>query len=242
MVALEEYEALRNQPQGRPAMYQRWRNLLFLHSRHDPNEIQKLLPPGLEIDTFDGSAWVGLVPFRMEGVRPVGFPGVPGLSVFPETNVRTYAHFNGVPGVWFFSLDAGNATACKIARWFFGLPYHFAQMSVCEGDNRIEYRQSRRGTAVRSQIVCRPGTEIAAPKPGSLEFFLVERYLLFTLRNGKLYSGRVHHPPYPLRTAGVESLEESLVQAAGIVPRGFEHVVYSPGVDVRVFRLAELGP
>lgn len=223
-------------------MVQRWRSLLFLHSRHEPSEIQKLLPDGLEIDTYDGSAWVGLVPFRMEGVRPAGLPPLPRLNAFPETNVRTYVHHKGIPGVWFFSLDAANATACKVARRFYALPYHFSQMRVCEDAGRVEYRHRRRASSVHSEIVCRPGPEIAAPEPGSLEFFLVERYLLFAQRSGRLLSGRVHHRPYPVQSVTVEAIEENLVQAAGIVPRDFDHVLFSPGVDVRVFRLDDLGP
>jgi hypothetical protein len=177
----------------------------------------------------------------MTGVRTVGAPAIRRISDFHEINVRTYVDRDGRdPGVWFFSLDAGNATACSIARRFFGLPYHFAEMSLCEEPDRVEYRHRRRGTEVRSEIACRLGESLKAPEPGSLEYFLVERYLLFSLQSGRLRSGRVHNRPYPVQSAVIEKVDENLVQAAGITPGGIEHVIFSPGVDVRVFRLADL--
>jgi uncharacterized protein YqjF (DUF2071 family) len=221
-------------------MYQRWTSLLFLHFRCDPAEIQALLPEGLEVDTFDGSAWIGLVPFHMEGVRPVGFPSVKGLSAFPETNVRTYVHCNGVPGVWFFSLDAANPIACAFARKFFSLPYFDARMGIADDGDRITYEGIRTDLRTGSTITCSLGMKLPQSEPGSLEYFLVERYLLYTHGQSKLRQGRVFHDPYSLRVANVEGVEENLVKAAGIAPRDFEHAVYSPGVDVRVYRLTEV--
>ncbi len=240
MVSLPNYETLRTAPPDRPAMFQRWRSLLFLHFRCDPAEIQALLPPGLEVDTFDGSAWVGLVPFLMEGVRPVGMPALPWLSAFPETNVRTYVHRNGVPGVWFFSLDAANPMACAFARKFFSLPYFDARMGVADDGDRITYEGIRNDLKTGSTITCEVGMKLPESTPGSLEYFLVERYLLFVFRLGRLYQGRVFHEPYSLRVASVAGVEENLIKAAGIVPRDFEHAVFSPGVDVRVYRLTEV--
>jgi uncharacterized protein YqjF (DUF2071 family) len=239
MVALDNYESLRREPNAKPVMYQRWRSLLFLHFRCDPSEIQRLLPPGLEVDTFDGSAWVGLVPFRMEGVRPVGIPPIKWLSAFPETNVRTYVHRNGVPGVWFFSLEAANSAACAIARRFFGLPYHFARMSVEVDHDRIAYCGARRDGQAGCRVTCTVGSTRVSSEPGSLEYFLIERYLLYSLHRGQLCQGHVFHSPYPLQTANLDAVEETLVSAAGVVPREFEHVAYSSGVDVRVYRLTE---
>jgi len=237
---------LRQRPGTKAVMRQCWRSLLFLHFACDANEVQALLPTGLEIETFPDEtcrerAWVGLVPFRMEGVRPVFLPAVPYLSAFPETNVRTYVRHQGkAPGVWFFSLEAGNALACKIARRFFGLPYFAADMSVIEEGDQIEYRSRRRGHGAECNVTAQFQDQIALAEPGSLEFFLIERYLLYALKDGRLYSGRVHHSPYPLRKAHVTSTQESLVKAAGIEPRPITHVCASDGVDVDVFPLNPL--
>jgi len=235
--------ALRERPSGSPVMYQRWRSLLFLHFPCPPAEIQELLPSGLTVDTFpdesgDEMAWVGLVPFRMEGVRPRFAPPAPGLSAFPETNVRTYVHRDGAePGVWFFSLDAANRIACWAARSFFSLPYHHADMNVIEsGDNR-HYESRRYSDAAALEAQASFGAPLPLAEPGSLEFFLIERYLLYSERGGQLLSGQVHHRPYPLRTASISVVEESLTKAAGISRRPFIHSAASDGVDVEVFPL-----
>jgi len=235
---LAAYEALRQVPDGRPVMAQRWRSLTFLHFACDPAEIQSLLPAGLTVDTFDGRAWVGLVPFRMEGVRPLPFPAVPSLSDFPETNVRTYVHREGEePGVWFFSLDAANGLACRIARRFFALPYFEARMTVDESSSTVRYWSERRDEPATLELETELGPEIGLAEPGSLEFFLVERYLLYARRGDRLMTGRVHHAPYGLRTATVRSIKETMVGAAGMSPRPFEHVLFSSGVDVLVWPL-----
>lgn len=225
-------------------MIHHWRALTFLHYSCAPAEIQRQLPDGLTVDTFPDSsgnerAWVGLVPFRMENVRPVAMPGLPGCTAFAETNVRTYVHRDGRdPGVWFFSLDAANFAACRWARLFYGLPYFEAVMAVREGGSTVSYRSRRlRAMAPAVNLTCELGEELPAATPGTLEFFLVERYLLYALRRGRLHTGQVHHPPYPLRAATVQEGTESLVQAAHLTPRSWEHVLYSPGVDVEVFRL-----
>lgn len=238
---------LRERPAGPPVMYQRWRSLTFLHFACEPSEIQALLPPGLSVDTYPDEsgvekAWVGLVPFEMEGVRPRGIPPVPGFSAFPETNVRTYVHRDGAgPGVWFFSLDAANAIACSVARRFFALPYHHAQMIVLEEGDVRRYISKRFSDELSLILVSRFGEDLPPAEPDSLEFFLVERYLLYAYRDGKLYTGQVHHRPYPLRSVEIEPLTESLVQAAGIQPRSFTHFVASDGVDVEVFGLRLAG-
>jgi uncharacterized protein YqjF (DUF2071 family) len=219
-------------------MYQRWRSLLFLHFSCEPQEIQRLLPRGLEVDTFDGKAWVGLVPFRMEGIRARFFPGLPGNSAFPETNVRSYVHKHGKePGVWFFSLDAANPLACRVARTLWRLPYHEASMALAEEPTSRRYTCSRHQGGIESHIEAELGEAIDPPKAGSLEFFLIERYLLYAERAGQLLKGRVHHPPYPLQSVKVKEFDDSLVLAAGIEPRPFEHALYSPGVDVRIFAI-----
>ncbi len=165
MLSIDHYFALRERPTSPVVMWQRWRSLLFLHYSSDPEEVQATLPAGLTVDTFDGRAWVGLVPFRMEGVRPRGLPAVRGLSDFPETNVRTYVHREGrEPGVWFYSLDAANGLACAVARRFFGLPYHHADMEVEEANASIRYESLRREGGVESRALA----EIGEPIPSNL--------------------------------------------------------------------------
>lgn len=231
--------ALRDRPAGRPVMRQSWRHLLFLHFPCDPGEVARLLPPGLSVDTFpdetgEPKAWIGLVPFLMTNVRWSFSPAIPGTHTFPETNVRTYVHRDGKePGVWFFSLDAMNRLAVLAARQAFSLPYFFSRMTLDVAGDYVRYTGDRAGA--RYAIDARIGPELADPAPGSLEFFLIERYLLYAFRNGKLWTGRVHHPPYRLRTAHAESLEEDLVSAAGLDARPFTHALFSPGVDVDIF-------
>lgn len=225
-------------------MVQRWRSLVFLHFACLPQEIQSLLPEGLEVDVFpdqtgEDMAWVGLVPFRMEGVRPRALPEFAPLSDFPETNVRTYVRRRGEnPGVWFFSLDAANAIACRIAQKFFALPYFWADMTVADASDRWVFQSRRRSGSAYCHLDVRVGPDLAAPKPGSLEYFLVERYRLYSFRWGRLYEGEVRHQPYPLRSAEITHIDESLVKAAGVKEHPFSHVVASTGVDVDVFPLS----
>jgi uncharacterized protein YqjF (DUF2071 family) len=238
MLAIEEYEKLRVRPRGPHVMYQRWRSLLFLHFPCPASEIQALLPAGLEVDTYDGKAWVGLVLFRMEGIRPRFAFGVPGHSAFPETNVRTYAHREGrEPGVWFFSLDAASGLACRVARMSYALPYFAARMNVREERDVRTYDSVRCMGGVESHVSATIGQPLQPLKPGSLEFFLVERYMLYAARGGRLLKGMVHHPAYPLREVLHFEARENLVQAGGISPRPFEHAIYSPGVDVDIFAI-----
>ncbi len=225
-------------------MRQRWRDLLFLHFSCDPSEIASLLPPGLTVDTFPDEtgkerAWIGLVPFLMNDVRWAFMPRIPGTHTFPETNVRTYVHYEGRdPGVWFFSLDAANVLAVKTARMAFALPYFAAQMKVDRRDDHISYRgiRARESYEIESSI----GKALPIAAPGALEFFLAERYLLYAYRHGRLLTGRVHHSPYEFREAGYEREDETLVQSAGISPRPFIHRLFSEGVDVDVFPLRPL--
>jgi uncharacterized protein len=230
-------------------MHQKWRDLLFLHFPEDPGVVQALLPPGLEVDTFpdesgEEKAWIGLVPFRMEGVRAVGMPALPGLSAFPETNVRTYVHAGGAaPGVWFFSLDAANEAACNFARRFFSLPYWYAKMAVERDGDRLVYlseRRARGAPTAEADIHCKALESMSASAPGTLVFFLVERYLLYAENRGRLFTGQVHHRPYPLRKAALKHSHERLLQAAGIQAKPWTHTCFSEGVDVEIFPIRAL--
>lgn len=230
------------------AGYHVWSDLTFIHWRVPVTLLQPLLPPELTVDTYDGTAWLGLVPFQMFGVRPWWSPSVPGISNFPETNVRTYVHFEGRdPGVWFFSLDAARLLAVNLARWGWGLNYRWARMSVKHVGSRIEYRSRR----VLSGVVCNADVEVGEPysdgelsadtrvaRRGTLEHFLVERYLLYSTRYGYIYRGQVHHRPYPLRNARLLHLDQGLLAVNRIAPEEEPcHVLYSPGVNVEVFNL-----
>jgi uncharacterized protein YqjF (DUF2071 family) len=230
-------------------MRQNWRELLFLHWRLPPEAVRPLVPSELELDLFDGAAYVGLIPFTMTGVRPVGLPPLFGVSSFHETNVRTYVRVAGQdPGVWFFSLDAASSAAVRLARKFFHLPYHRAQMFLdreptgsVSSPSAVVYAGVRHwpaplpaSYAVRARAIGSP--EPAAP--GTLAHFLVERYILYTLSHGRLYKGRVHHTAYPIQQGQILSLDETLLAAAGIHRPDAEPLAhYSPGVDVEVFSL-----
>jgi uncharacterized protein YqjF (DUF2071 family) len=238
-------------PSERVVMRQDWRHLLFLHWEVDPAALRALLPPGLTLDTYEGRAFVGLVPFTMRNVRPVWSPPLPWLSHFHEVNVRTYVcHERREPGVWFFSLDAANPVAVLAARALWKLPYFHARMSLKRvAGGCFEYRSERRwpkpvpaGCALRYEPT---GT----PQPsevGTLEFFLAERYNLYSFDCGRLFRGRVHHAPYPLQPARLIDLDETLVRAASVTlptaSTGSREPLahYAAGVNVDVFPLLQL--
>jgi uncharacterized protein len=208
----------------RGAMYQAWRNLTFLHWRYPAEVLQAHLPAGLLIDTFDGSAWLRLAPFMLE-LR---------LSAFPETNVLTYVLGpKGQSGVWFFSLDAASAMAVAGARFAYGLPYMWSRMRVHAEAQRAEYESARRWPDGRgvSRIVVERGEGIRA---GPLETFLTVRHRLFSLRRGRMVFADVQHPPWPLESARLVSLEQTLTDTLGLPrPTGVPLAHFSPGVEVQ---------
>jgi uncharacterized protein YqjF (DUF2071 family) len=237
--------ALRERPQrGLLVMFQKWRDLLFLHWEYEAGRIQRTLPQGLHVDTFEGKAYVGLVPFFMKNVQPRFLPSVPGISNFMETNVRTYVYDDqGVAGVWFYSLDANQWLAVQLARKFFKLPYFYARMqSRREKDSReINYSTWRRGAdeRLRSHFRYQSRGIVRTAEPGSLEFFLVERYVLFAYdeKRKKLFTGRVHHRPYPIFEADVPEWDTHLLELDGFEKPGRtpDHMLMSAGVEVEVF-------
>lgn len=225
-------------------MHQRCSSLLFLHWAWEPAEIQETLPAGLTVDVCDGRAWLGLVPFFMERVRPRGCPPVPFLSDFLELNVRTYVYDQlGRPGVWFYSLDCNRWLAVKGARRFFNLPYEHATMraSVEAATGEIDYRARRCGTEKESRFLWTASpTAKSAGAPGSLEFFLIERYRLFAQdRAGCLFSGRVHHAPYRIGAGETRAWDDRMLQLAGFDRGGRppDHVRTAEAVDVDVWPL-----
>lgn len=232
--------AVRKRPDRAHAMHQRWEQLLFLHWRWDVTEIQRRLPPGLFVDTFQSDAWLAIVPFYMRGIRPRFVPSVPGISNFLELNVRTYVHDErGRPGVWFYSLDCNQPLAVWTARTFFHLPYHHARMKAAAKDGWIDYDCHRHGKTDGARFRYSVAAQSKTAEPGSLEFFLAERYLLFSQTSRGLRCGQVHHSPYPLAEAKVENWSfEPLLQAGFTNPgRPPDHIIGSPGVDVLVYPL-----
>jgi len=228
-------------------MYQQWRDLLFLHWEYSVAAIQATLPEGLFVDTFAGRAYLGIVPFFMRNIRPRFLPAVPGISNFMELNLRTYVHDQaGVPGVWFYSLDANQWLAVKIARRFFHLPYEHAQMNSSRTpEGRIRYESLRTGERANGTgcvFDYAPGPELPQPSPDSLEFFLVERYRLYSSAPGGLRRGTVFHPPYPLCRAELTAWDEQLLTLNGFSPTGRppDHVLMSRGVDVAIFPLESI--
>jgi uncharacterized protein YqjF (DUF2071 family) len=231
-------------PADRPAGFQRWRHLLFLHWEVPVDALRSILPDSLHVDTFEGRAYVGVVPFTMLDVAPRWAPSVPGISNFHELNVRTYVHAGGRPGVWFFSLDAASSVAVVAARTGWSLPYHRASMSLEVNDQRVRYRSVRRWPGpTPADFACEYTIcdELGPARVGTFEHFLAERYLLFAKRGNRIDVGQVHHRPYPLHRAEVSSVSESVVRAAGMPePHGAPHALYSPGVDVDIYALRAL--
>ncbi len=204
--------------------------------------LRPLVPDALEIDTFEGDAFIGVVPFTMTNVRPLWVPPVPGISNFHETNVRTYVHHEGKdPGVWFLSLDAASRLAVWVARTFWHLPYHSARMALERGDGTLRYSSTRRGSGAKCELTCRPVTAPAPATPGTLEHFLAERYLLFADTGRGLRRGQVHHTPYPLQVSEVTEWDESLIAALGLErPAGEPIAHYAERVQVEIFGLTPL--
>mgnify|MGYP006425465259 CR=1 FL=1 len=240
--------AERGPPAGPAVMYQDWRELLFLHWAVDPDLVAATLPPGLSVDTFEGRAWIGVVPFFMRRVRPRFCPPVPGISNFLELNLRTYAvDARGRPGVWFYSLETSHRLPVAVARTFVHLNYRWARMAGTAKDGVCRYGAERRlrgGWDAPQQFAwCRsgPAAEVA---PGSLAFFLVERYRLFawSARKRRLYSGRVRHAPYPVGNADVKAWSGRLFSLNGFAAPGRppDSVLASAGVRVSVHPLERL--
>jgi uncharacterized protein YqjF (DUF2071 family) len=200
-------------------MTQSWHDLLFAHWPVDVRILQEKVPPGLPIDTYDGQAWLGIIPFHMTNVAPRGVPSIPFVSSFPELNVRTYVTRDRTPGIYFFSLDAGSAIAVATARALFHLPYYAATMNVDVDGTAVRYT-SRRNTAM--PVACfearyRPVGPMQPPAPGTLEYFLTERYCLYVV-DGDFRTRRlqIHHPPWPLQVAEAEIGVNTMADAAGL--------------------------
>lgn len=223
----------------------RWQDLLFAHWRVDPDRLRPFIPAGLELDLRDGAAWLGVVPFRMSGVRPRPCPPVPGVSAFPELNLRTYVRCGPWSGVWFFSLDAASRLAVRLARWSFHLPYFDAAMS-CQvlGSGAVRYRSRRvhRGV-VPAEFECdyEPEGQVFRSVPGTLEHWLTERYCLFSAdARGRVYRGDIDHEPWPLQRARARFQTCRMTGLVRIPLEGEpENLLFARSVDVRAWLLRE---
>lgn len=254
-------------PSSHWRLSQNWLDLLFAHYPVPPSALQALVPDALEIDTFEGQSWIGVVPFRMTGIRVWPFPSVPGTSAFLELNLRLYVRYQDRPGVWFISLDASNTLAVHTARWLFDLPYHRAGMRMETRGDTFRFWSDRPARTLRPRLSADPpspvrveftaeytptGPEFLAAR-GSLEHFLTERYCLYSLSpRGRICRSEVHHAPWPLRVARGHVDAKGLLAATGLEPyasqppllhfsRGVSTIIWNPArVDsTRVDRLSK---
>jgi uncharacterized protein YqjF (DUF2071 family) len=236
-----------------------------MHWPVDERVLAPLIPSQLSIDTFDGKAWIGVVPFTMWGIRASFLPPLPGTSAFHELNVRTYVHYQGVPGVWFFSLDAANSLAVWGARTFYHLPYFNAEMKLGQQGQSIRYSSVRTDGRTYAeffsaesshfsrnfQLANKPdlpraelemnweiGAPLAQAQAGSIEFFLTERYCLYALHEGGIYRARIFHAPWPLQMAATEACRSTMIESLGIIrPEGPPLLHYAESIAVDIWPL-----
>jgi uncharacterized protein YqjF (DUF2071 family) len=219
---IEARRVLQQEPAATPVLYQTWSDLLFLHWEWDPAEIQATLPPGLYVDTYGEKAYVGLIPFRMTEVRASFLPEIPGVTNFLELNVRTYVHDRyGRPGVWFYSLDLNHGLGVLLAKTFYSLPYHSATMEADERAGLVQFHCQRQTAPAPSVIHYRREPQTVGSQPGSLAYFLADRYLLYSYsqRTQKLYTARVHHAPWELFQAHLGKYDETMLRLNNLNPR-----------------------
>jgi len=193
---------------------QTWHDLLFIHWPVAPESLRPLIPEALTIDTRGGTAWLGLVPFRMSGITYRGLPPVPWLSAFAEMNLRTYVTLDDKPGVWFLRMDAARAAAVWAARLALGLPYVWSTMKVRRDDDRVSYSSVQRGA--RFDATYEPVGAATESPAGSLEAFLTERYCLYTVRARRLLRVEIHHRPWPLQPARAEIRHNTIPDSLGL--------------------------
>lgn len=215
-------------------MHQTWKRLTFLHWPYDPDLIRRLIPPSLELDTFDGAAWIGLVPFEIYGT--------PGIPYFPETNLRTYVIGpDGSRAVWFFSLEAASLPAVLGARIGYHLSYFWADMGLEADTGAVQYWSQRRwphDSAAMTHIRIKPGGPFDPTELGELDGFLTARYRLYTVARGRLAYAQIEHPPWPLARASVLALQQTLFEQAGLpAPSGAPLAHYAPELQVKIGRL-----
>jgi len=222
-------------------MAQTWQDVLFLHWPVPHDALRVRIPRGLSLDLFAGQAWLSITALFVTGLRPRGFFAVPGLSAFPETNVRTYVTRDGKPGVWFFSLDAGSALAVAAARMLYRLPYYRAEFSIDDASEHVSYgyrRRDRRASSASFAVQYQPvGTPPACAAAGTLAWWLTERYCLYASGRRHLYRAEIHHRPWPLESVEAHISRNTLVDDVMPLPdapvvcqfaRRLEVIVWAP--------------
>jgi uncharacterized protein YqjF (DUF2071 family) len=222
-------------------MAQTWEDLLFAHWEVRPAALRPVLPAALALDTFDGGAWIAITPFRVSGLRLRGLSPLPGLSAFPETNVRTYVSVDGRPGVYFLSLDAGSRVAVAAARRLYLLPYFYACFRVTCAGARVRYASQRRHRgAPTAEFVADygPTGPVERAGPGSLAGWLTERYCFFTIdRHGGVRCAEIHHAPWPLQPADAEIARNTMLASLPVALEGRPILHFSRRLDVQVWPL-----
>jgi uncharacterized protein len=222
---------------------QTWRDLLFAHWPVPPEALRPAVPAELPVDTFAGSAWLGITPFAVSGARPHGTAPVPGLSGFLETNVRTYTTVGGRPGIWFLSLDAASALAVLGARRGYRLPYFRARMHARRAGDRTEYTTTRERPPAALALAYAPTGPVFQAAPGTLEHFLTERYRLYVVdERHRVLSADIHHPPWPLQPAAAEIAHNTMTAPYGLrLPDRAPLLHYAARQDVVIWPLRPAG-
>ena len=219
-------------------MFQSWRRLAFLHWPVEASALASVLPPGIEPDEFDGSAWVGVTPFVVRGLRLRHTPALPWLSRFAETNVRTYVTYDGKPGIWFMSLDTPRRPAIVAARRGYRLPYERARIAIADRDDWVDYRLERADRRASLAVRYRPNGPVYEAAPGSFEQFACERYCLYTVDERlRLMRGDIDHPPWPLQPCEAEVRANTMAIPYGIELQGAPVAHYAGRQDVVIWRL-----
>ena len=222
-------------------MRQTWNDLLFAHWPLPPEALAQKIPAPLELDLFEGKAWLAVTPFHMSGIRARGLPALPGTSAFPELTVRTYVRFKDKPGVFFFSLDAASHLAVRGARAAFRLPYFFADMEVRLNGGRVRYHLRRQDGEAELKARYGPTSEVRVREKGTVEHFLTERYCLYTADRGRLWRAEIHHMPWPLQDASAEFETNTMAAASGIEISGPPALLhFAKRLDVLVWPLRRL--
>lgn len=233
-------------PRRRWALAMQWHDLLFMHWPVPIAALRDRLPRSLELDTFDGAAWLGVVPFRMAGVRPRYTPSLPRVSAFPELNVRTYVVAEGKPGVWFFSLDAADPLAVRVAREVFHLPYYDARISSLRDGDAVTYsseRTHRGAPGAQLQAWYRPSGPVYRSRPGTIDHWLTERYCLYAAnRRGRVWRGEIHHAPWPLQPAEAALRVNTMARQIGLeLPAPAPLLHFARRLDVVAWLLEPVG-
>ena len=234
-------------PQSPWVMYQEWHDLLFAHWPIPFEILRPLVPGGLLLDTFDGTAWLSITPFEIRNLRARFTPPIPGIANFPELNVRTYVTLDDKPGVFFFSLNVTNPLAVDAARLAYHLPYYGAQMSIERRNGATDYvcsrpRQDIPGGEFEASYA--PAGEVSTAQPDTLERFLTERYCLYARDTaGTLYRAEIHHAPWPLQPAAADIRRNTMAMSHGIpLPDSTPLFHYSAVLRTVIWLPERLGP